>query len=327
MLTRLQRAEQERIDAEAAVWLAHLQGPDRTPASERKFRQWADADARHSVAFERATEIWEMLPGAAALAKIAPPQKSRRNLAFAGAVFAVVLAVAIAAIHFCTAGPIQYATEVGEQQSVVLSAGSRIPLNTDSAVRVRYSSGERLVELERGEAMFDVHKNPERPFVVLVDDERVRALGTSFVIRREPSSLAVTLVTGRVEVSRDQANRPMKLAVLEPGERLTIYGDDYARIDHPPVSEIAAWLRGEVIFNDMPLIQAAREVTRYAPHGSIRVAPSIGSLRISGIFKLNDIREFVVAVAALHDLQMIQKDDNYVIWPQSPEKVNNKEAI
>jgi ferric-dicitrate binding protein FerR (iron transport regulator) len=59
-----------------------------------------------------------------------------------------------------------------------------------------------LVGLGAGEALFDVAKDPDRPFIVQVGDRQIRALGTSFVVRREKDQLAVTLVEGKVAVTQ-----------------------------------------------------------------------------------------------------------------------------
>lgn len=325
MLTDPTRADRDRIEAEAAVWLAHLQGSDRTPATEQKFRRWVSADAAHSLAFEHITRIWDFIPGAVELMDGPAPQKHKARV-LAGALFATFLAALIGlATYF---GPdasrsLEYATRIGEQRSIVLLDGSRISLNTNSAVRVRFASNERIVDLTRGEALFDVRKDPDKPFLVFADDKSVRALGTSFVVRHELDMVAVTLVSGKVEVSRDEPNLHTNIAVLKPGERLTIYGKDYGKIDRPSPSETMAWLRGEVVFNDEPLMEAAREMLRYVPQGSIDVDPSISSLRISGIFKSDDTREFVISVATLHNLELIERGHKYILRLRQTEKAED----
>src|SRR3546814_9532022 len=60
--------------------------------------------------------------------------------------------------------PQRYATAIGQQHDVALEDGSRVRLDTNSALVVRYSRKHRDVVLERGRAQFDVAHAPQRPF-------------------------------------------------------------------------------------------------------------------------------------------------------------------
>ena len=74
---------------------------------------------------------------------------------------------------------------VGEIGHSVLADGSRIDLNTDTAVALRFTDTERGIELLRGEAFFDVVPDSRRPFVVRGNGLSVRAIGTRFFVRAD----------------------------------------------------------------------------------------------------------------------------------------------
>lgn len=93
-----------------------------------------------------------------------------------------------------------YSTGVGEQRSIVLNDGSTVELNSRSRIRVRFSNAERDVDLIEGQALFQVAKNPTRPFTVSAGGTRVRAVGTQFDVYRKTSSTVVTVVEGKVAV-------------------------------------------------------------------------------------------------------------------------------
>src|SRR5690606_7984015 len=61
-----------------------------------------------------------------------------------------------------------YVTAVGEQSTIELEDGSTITLNTNTAISVLYSTTERQINLERGEALFTVESDRTRPFRVYV---------------------------------------------------------------------------------------------------------------------------------------------------------------
>jgi transmembrane sensor len=129
-------------------------------------------------------------------------------------------------------GADDYRTAIGESQSVLLSDGTRLSLNTDTRVRVAFSAGQRLVNVTAGEAVFDVAKDASRPFVVRAAGSEVVALGTVFSVRLLPQgqgeSLAVVLVEGRVEV-RPAASEggvdgvaPERRLEMKAGERVRL---------------------------------------------------------------------------------------------------------
>jgi transmembrane sensor len=306
--------------AEAAAWLTRLQAADRTAATEAAFQDWLSEPA-HERAFARATDAWEIIPGAARFGEAFAEAKDgegrgrgARRAAMALAA-SVALVVAVGGIGGWLARDPVYATRPGEQQVFTLSDGSRVALNTGSHLVVDFTKAERRVRLERGEAMFEVTRNPDRPFIVQAGEERVRVLGTTFTVRNDGRKVAVVLVEGRVEVTRETPRqpRPVPVAVLAPGERLTVRADAGAAIDHPRVEAVTAWRRGEVMFDETPLLDAAAELNRY---GGTQVQvgdPTLAALRLSGVFQTHDPAEFARVAAELYDLHADREGDRIVL--------------
>ena len=299
--------------AEAAAWLTRLQGESRTAATEAAFKAWV-TDPAHARAFARVTDIWNVVPGAALHDRGKVEISRRRRLPALVAAALLVVALIGGGTAWVVRDPV-YATAIGQQQTVSLSDGTRVALNTDTKIVVDYSSGLRRVRLERGEAMFEVAKNPKRPFVVAAAAEEIRALGTTFVVRREAEKVAVTLIEGRVEVRQRTAHAPapVKLAVLAPGERLTTRPKEGAAVDRPNVETATAWRRGEVMFDDASLAEAAAELNRYGGKSVTVADPRLSELRVSGVFKTADPAEFARTMAALHGLRMREADDAIVL--------------
>ncbi len=316
--------KQEEARADAATWLVKLQDDARSPDLEAAFREWLDADPLHRDAFDKATELWELMPGIAAMHRIGaanenPAPAKTSNFKIAVAVAAALVLAPVAAGYVLLNLKPSYETETGEQRTVTLSDGTHIALNTNSRLTVLYSHGFRRVRLDRGEAMFDVTHDANRPFIVLVGDDQVRALGTAFVVRRKTTGAAVTLLRGKVEISRDgqvvQASlfqpkpAPQPLAVLTPGDRALITEDAPVVLDRPPLEAATAWRDGEVIFSDTRLADAAQELARYGGRNVVLASPAIADLRVSGVFSTDKPEEFAEAVAKLHGLHVEQQDE------------------
>lgn len=300
--------ERARLNAEASAWLARLHGPDGARA-EAPLQDWLRGDPAHQEAFERATELWELLPGAVAVADTRARAPRRfMPLAIAASLLAVVVTGAMTV--YLNQAPV-FDTRTGEQRSATLDDGSRIALNTDSQVTVRFDRETRQVSLERGEVLFDVAHDAKRPFVVVAGDERIRALGTSFVVRRDGDRVRVTLLRGKVEVTRT-GTRPQLLAVLSPGERVSAVAQATPVLDRPALDAITAWRRGEILFRDTPLSEAVAEVNRYGQQRVVVNDARLAGLPVSGVFATDEAAEFAAAVAQLHGLR-VQRDGELLL--------------
>jgi transmembrane sensor len=93
-----------------------------------------------------------------------------------------------------------YSTDIGERRSITLADGSTVDLNARSKLRVEFSKNERRVELLDGQALFQVAKDKNRPFIVASGEATVRAVGTQFDVYRKDSGTTVTVLEGRVAV-------------------------------------------------------------------------------------------------------------------------------
>ena len=307
--------------AEASAWLTRLQEPERSPSTEAAFREWLAAAPTHARAFARVTDIWELIPGAAEPLR-RPIRPDRRHSSgwpvarIAVAALGVVLLAVAGFMHFRAVDPI-YQTAVGAQQTVVLDDATRVTLNTDTRLVVAYRSNERRILLERGEALFEVEKNPERPFIVQAADERVIAVGTVFDVRRDPTRVAVTLLEGKVQVGTGPtpSSPPAPAALLAPGDRLTIHADGRQERDRPKLDTALAWRQGQTYFDDASLAEAAAELNRYGTVQIQIVDPKLRALRVSGVFSTRDPAQFASAMASLHGLR-IRRDGSSLVLSQ-----------
>lgn len=310
---------EDLVLAEASAWLARLQGSARTPATEQAFKAWLAEDPAHARAFARVTHTWDIIPGAAMQGQAASrPRPPHRQSPWRYAIAAGVAILLLLVGGYTLRDPV-YRTGIGEQKAITLDDGTRITLNTDTRVVVSYRQAERRIGLTHGEAMFEVAKNPQRPFVVEAGAKQVRALGTTFLVRNEADQVAVVLIEGRVKVSDDAPPRRSEPAgdavTLTPGERLVLNASGAQRqvLDRPKVEEVTAWRQGEVIFDNANLADAVAELNRYGTTRLRLEGPALARLRVSGVFATHDPVEFANAVAKLHDLDVVPGKDGVVL--------------
>lgn len=201
----------------------------------------------------------------------------------------------------------------GEQRTVHLRDGSVLHLNAETRLRVRYSAARRLIELDYGQAMFDVARDPSHPFVVRAGATEVAAVGTQFdVSRREPRGpVIVTVVEGKVDVIERDAQLPTLEARslrLAAGQRVRVARLDEAlpEPDQVDARVATAWLRRELIFSEERLGAVAEEFSRYGVPIEID-DPQLRDYRVSGVFSAYDTESFVAFLRRFGKVEQTEK--------------------
>lgn len=284
--------------AQAADFVARLQGEDATEADWLALEAWLAADAAHLAAYDRAERLWaemsdraaEIAPGLAADAPAAAvidftarrAGKLRRLGPAVGLAAAAALAVTIGLS--LTPRTQVFETAPGETRQIALSDGTVIHLNGASTIRVRLGRRERSVEMDLAEASFDVAKDPGRPFVIDAGDSEVRVVGTEFNVSRSAQATTVTVRRGIVEVRpEDGSVAPVRLT---PGRELTTAGGRY-QVRQTNADAAFAWRGGRLIYTDEPLSEVAADLSRRLPK-PVRVEGAAASLRFTGVLVLDD---------------------------------------
>jgi transmembrane sensor len=183
---------------------------------------YAQSDANVVPLHSRASEIWALRAESPSelsdKGAVGPTPRFRRPFF---AVAAVAFAVVIGGAVWWQANryPL-YSTDIGERRSITLADGSTVDLNARSQLRVEFSNSERHVELLSGEALFEVAKDKQRPFVVHSGEATVRAVGTQFDVYRKTYGTTITVLEGRVAVyssaRADQAGSASEPIAPEP---------------------------------------------------------------------------------------------------------------
>jgi transmembrane sensor len=273
--------------------MARLWSEDAGEQDRAACARWRAAHPHHELAWRRLQAFDDQLhsvPGGVARQVLREPAVARMNRRRAAQLLGLVamaggagyLARGTDAWQIATAG---HRTGTGEVRELALPDGTRIVLASASAVDLRYDDTQRLLVLRAGEILVTTAPDPaHRPFRVQSRHGTVRALGTRFTLRQDDDHSHVAVFEGAVEV------RP----VSAPGDAVHIaagQGADFSA-DHvqppAPVSESsAAWTRGVLVADGMPLGELVAELARYRP-GLLRCDSAVAALRVTGVFPLRD---------------------------------------
>lgn len=288
------------IEEQAADWLmARRDQRTWTEEDERNFNVWLAASIGNQVAFyrveagvSRAERLRALKPSVPRVIKIRPLVL---KAAAAVSIVAIVLAVAVrfaAEPHMST-----YQTAIGERETLSLSDGSQIELNTSSSLRIARDTAGRQAWLDGGEAYFQIKHDAQHPFVVVAGESRIVDLGTKFTARRFPDHLEVTLVEGSARLETPANAAGTHSAVLQPGDAATV-ADGLIKITRKPSAVLVdelGWRKGLLKFRYATLSEAAAEFNRYNRTKIIIEDPIVARLTIYGAFAANNAAAFADA--------------------------------
>lgn len=306
----------ERVNQQARDWFSLMQSGDTTDRDRQQLNEWLAESPEHSEAYEQLEVIWH---GLGELATSPEAEALRRSVAetpitgklkrvmnapihfaqgIASQIFkykmsaAIAASVAVIAVLFLLpqapdeAPAAHYLTRTGEIKSIVLADGSQLVLGAKSEIKARIADAERSVELLSGEAFFSVKKDPQRPFLVNINNVSVRVVGTQFDVRKRFDGVSVAVLEGIVNVvdaARDDggvaARAPL---VLTAGQRVVKPENSaFEAVETISDIELGAWRNGRLIYGGARLIDVISDANRYF-EGSISLqAADLADLRVT----------------------------------------------
>jgi transmembrane sensor len=278
--------------SEAADWMMTLRYGDDARKAQASFDRWRQQSPAHAEAWSRAEAllgVFAQVPagiGKDAFQALQRPTR-RRGMGMLGALLIAAPAGWLAWWHMpWREWTADVATATGERRSMTLADGSRLVLNTASAVDIVFAAAERRVRLQAGEILVTTHTDPSptyRPFLVQTPQGTVRALGTRFSVRRlDAQTTRVAVFEHAVEIrTLDGA-----LHLLRAGQQ----ADFDAAAVRPEVgvdNSAALWEQGMLLARNMRLADVVAEMARYRS-GVLRCDPAVADLRVSGAVSLAD---------------------------------------
>ena len=307
------------IERQAREWLVRMDGDEPlTEAEVEALREWMRRSVLHREELARICTFWgqaNVLTELAVCLESATQKRSGRSARWATAVALAASAVLATVIlswwylqrldRTSTGG---YQTLVGQQRSIALSDGSSIQMNTDSQVQVAYTRDSRTIRLLKGEALFSVTPDPQRPFDVYASDRMVRAVGTAFDVHLDGGQLDVVVTKGVVDVAEVNQQRTTtrrkppegqgessssSLGWLKAGEMTSVRrGSDHIEVQQladPELQRKMAWQKGYLSFSGEPLSEVVEQMNRYSPVMLAIGDPKLASIAIGGRFRIGDL--------------------------------------
>ena len=314
---------------EASAWLARRQtGSDADV--ERRFRRWYEASPEHADAFERVSRSYESagllrhskLARDRPLEERAPRASTQPRWAFAVAVaLAVLVPAAILTnggiIPIGTRNTVLLASAVGEIRQVTLEDGSKVTLDTSTAVEVALGRSERRAIVQKGRARFEVAPDP-RPFIIEAGTATVKSGPAVLDVEALGEHARIEVHSGRATASRDSSPQEAAAVRVDAGQGFL---SDREPGTYALTNDRSAWTKGMLQFDATPLGEAVAAANRYSERRII-VRGDLHQLRVTGAFRAGDTIGLAKALAAAFNLSLIQAADGNLILSSAAQKKN-----
>jgi transmembrane sensor len=315
----------EGILQTAADWFDRLRHEDLSQEELASWQRWISEDAAHQRAFDRLQDAWQRFEGVPAPAlptraqleadaytgdvavsewRRQPERSTRSRRAWKPlAAAAAVSLVAVGAFVLRNPSPLAppavtaFETQVGEHRKVQLTDGSMVVVGAKSLVWVRFQDDLRELVLDRGEAYFQVEKDPRRPFVVRAGDASVTAIGTAFNVSKTGPRVRVVVTDGVVSVTPHtaepvvRAGAPKRKAIrLSAGSQWTTEASSgTANVNGVAPATATSWRKGRLEYISEPLKYVVADVNRYADLEIVIADAGLGELSVTGTIFEDDI--------------------------------------
>ena len=342
------RASSREIEQTAAEWLARCDAGTCTGAERAALKDWLAQDSAHKVAYLRLQTAWSEAGRLRVLAAGRPQDASAhavpthhrdRRAQMLEALqprarprhiprtrwFHVAAAAALAACALLLGWSLRpdppvaasvYASTLGQVRSFALADGSRATLSSDSRIEVRLLPHARDITLVRGEAIFEVAKDPTRPFTVAAAGYRAIAVGTRYGVRQDASNLRVVVTEGTVRLESPASGQPARPAVLLPAGSLALVQGGNVLVRSLAVAqarELLDWPSGMLAFHDAPLSEVVAEFNRFNARKLVLADGAAAALRVGGNFRWDNEEGFVRLLEAGFPVRAEAGDDRIVL--------------
>lgn len=291
-MSNSKQALDRRHIREAAQWLARLSADRVTDAERRAWERWHSQGPEQQQAWALARSVSskfesvpENLDTSAVVGEVRP---TRRQTLKALSVLALAPPAAWMLSQLSWhAWAAEYKTATGERQTITLDDGTRVVMNTASALDVDFDPARRLVRLWTGEVMVTPARersSSDRPLVVRTEQGEIWAAAARFAVRIAQGSITRALAL----------DGPLEISPAGMASRVSLGMGQQAAFTRSEVTERAAiapnsdlWTDGLLYAADMPLASLVAELARYRP-GVLQCDPAVGGIPVSGMFQLND---------------------------------------
>ncbi|MDP7592660.1 MAG: FecR domain-containing protein [Litorilituus sp.] len=314
--------DEQRIE-QASDWIAKL---DRGLSKDEKsaLQLWLAKAPEHTSVLLEVAQLWDKMDDLSRLSDLFPQtviEKKKTASWITTIAASVVIALSIgfyqAGYNILPFGPDarspiiamqkSFQTGIGESNTINLPDSSKMVLNTNSFVQVKYTDEARIIDLQRGEIHIDVAHDSSRPLSVIAGGKVIQAVGTAFNVEVRNEMVELIVTDGKVLVAQKESKSkfddieamvkklPKSSMAISKGEKvdLDLTGltqEKVTKVDALDIAASLSWRQGNLIFRGESLAEAMAEISRYTDiEFELSDDQQLRGVQVAGMFKTGDV--------------------------------------
>lgn len=320
----MSRDHTDKLRESAISWFIRIRDAEDDDAIRGKFEQWLMSNQAHQQAYADVSKMWDSFDSTKKLEKLAGIaeqnlylQKTERAQQIKKYIVGCVAALTISVAGlwgfqtWCALPTLQMTVqaETGKINSQRLDDGTVLTMNRGAEIEVTYYRDRRLVNLKQGEAIFEVTRDENRPFIVDSGKAQITVLGTRFAVNRLKNLVRVSVDHGTVKVEQRNTENAINphFLILHDGEvaEVKVNGMEPTRTKRY-ASDAFAFEKGMVIFDEADMDEIAETLSRYRQLPLVAEQPISGKTHISSILKADSIESFINQMPEMAPVRIVQ---------------------
>ncbi|WP_421706814.1 FecR family protein [Algihabitans sp.] len=218
--------------------------------------------------------------------RIANKKKIQSRVGALAGLAAAVALVWLAGPHILLSLTADHVTGTAEQRTVALPDGSNVRLAPASALSFNDAEDAREARIIAGEAYFEVARDPQRPFTVVLEQATVTVVGTAFNVRLGAETTTVGVKHGSVQVDARDGNE--ETVILEAGRWAEISDDGRIASGSRDPGQVGGWTGQRIIAVDRRLSEVVADLRRYYSGVIVLTGESLAQRSVTGVFDASD---------------------------------------
>ncbi|MFQ6332715.1 FecR family protein [Methylophilus sp. 3sh_L] len=321
----------EAIRQAAVRWYMRMREAAPDAPERTTFEVWLMTDRRHQAAYQMvestmedfsSTERLKALSSAMSQKQYFEQSARRKKLSKLGSGLAVML-LCVGLGFFGRSQYVQWqalplstqvhTTSVAQLSKQTLADGSVITANANTTMEIVYYRHQRLIKLSRGEAIFEVTKDAQRPFVVETPQAKVTVLGTRFAVNQLSKKVRISVDHGRVQVGRSDGSAPT--LILHNGEVAEIEPNSTPHKVNRQAADSFSFISGRIVFDRADMFEVADTLSRYR-NPPVHAAFAAETPKVNAVLKISELERFISTLPQSVPVTVKPKQDALVIAPK-----------
>ena len=322
-------SEHSKISETAAKWFIRMQEAAPDAPERSQFEAWLMQNSMHQQEYASISAAWQGVDSVDELKKIAAARQSQqifkqssraKKIKNAVSAASACLVLAFASLighqqyqHWQASPTMQLASQSKTAQIIrqTLEDGSQVTLNASSQIQVTFYHHQRHVDLLKGEAIFNVEKDSNRPFVVETNSAKITVLGTHFAVNKLSKLVRVSVDHGKVQV--ESKNDGSKIT-LHNGQVAEILSGQNVQYKNAPAADYFSFAKGKVTFNQADMVEIADVLSRYRQQGVLVQGNT--QEKISAVFEIKDTETFINTLPQIASVNIMHTANSTIIQAQ-----------